>query len=256
VAEKPCWLSPANGGGPVFARRDMVWFVRSVRPKRSRRLVAKGEDGQPIRVLVSDPRPRGRRPASFQDGGAGARPMYAAGKWDGGARPVPGGPAGDEPPAVAPAPTDRAGSGPAARAGRSYQEYPLVKDCCYKPKLFLHADWRHAHTQYVVIENLHCTRCAGSPARPVKLRIRRRAPVSRRRAAERHSGQRLGLYKSKFSWIVRSPTTAASRAATMSRHELGTISGGPAGTARPDCRRDPRAGFATRRARSRSRCGS
>ena len=38
----------------------MVWFVGSVRPKRSRRLVAKGEDGQPIRVLVSEPRARGR----------------------------------------------------------------------------------------------------------------------------------------------------------------------------------------------------
>jgi hypothetical protein len=47
-----------------FARRDMVWFVGSVRPKRSRRLVAKGEDGQPIRALVSEPRARGRR--SFQ----------------------------------------------------------------------------------------------------------------------------------------------------------------------------------------------
>ena len=38
--------------------------------------------------------------------------------------------------AVAPAPTDRAGSGPVARVGRSYQEYPLIKDCCYKPKVF------------------------------------------------------------------------------------------------------------------------
>jgi hypothetical protein len=38
--------------------------------------------------------------------------------------------------AVAPVPTDRAGSGPAARVGRSYQEYPLIKDCCYKPKVF------------------------------------------------------------------------------------------------------------------------
>jgi hypothetical protein len=41
----------------------------------------------------------------------------------------------------------------------------------------------------------------------------------------------------------------------FSRYELGTISGGRAGTARPDCRRDPRAGSATRRARSQYRCG-
>jgi hypothetical protein len=38
--------------------------------------------------------------------------------------------------AVAPVPTDRAGSGRAARVGRSYPEYPLIKDCCYKPKVF------------------------------------------------------------------------------------------------------------------------
>ena len=51
-----------------FARRDMVWFVRSVRPKRSRRLVAKGEDGQPIRVLVSEPRARGGARRRFRMG--------------------------------------------------------------------------------------------------------------------------------------------------------------------------------------------
>ena len=90
-------------------------------------------------------------------------------------------------------PPTPAGRGPVARAGHSCQEYSLIKDSCYKLKVFLPDNCEWIRIQYVVVNQLRRTRCAPPLPGPIEPRIRRRTPVIRRLAAERLLRQRLGL---------------------------------------------------------------